>query len=115
MKRRFFALLFSFAFLAVAASAHGDKKHVIGTIQKVDASSVTVKTSDGKSVEVKLVASTAYVKRVDTVDKPATLSDLAVGENVVVHATPKGDDLEADQVRFSTAAAARPASPKSQP
>ncbi len=115
MKRRFCALLAALAFVAVLAAAHGDKKHVIGTIQKLDAASVTVKTRDGKSVEVKLVSSTAYVKRVDTVDKPAALSDLAIGENVVVHATPKGDDLEADEVRFSTGAPSRSTTPKPQP
>jgi hypothetical protein len=114
MKRRFCALLAAFAFVVVLASAHGDKKHVIGTIQKLDSGSITVKTRDGKSVEVKLVTSTAYVKRVDTTDKPAAISDLTVGENVVIHATPKGSDLEADEVRFS-AAPARPAAPKSQP
>jgi hypothetical protein len=113
MKRRFFALLAALTFVAVLASAHGDKKHVIGTIQKLDAASVTIKTRDGKSVEVKLVSSTAYIKRVNTVDTPAALSDLAVGQNVVVHATPKGDNLEADEVRFSTAAATP--TPKSQP
>jgi hypothetical protein len=51
---------------------------------------------------------------VATADKPAALSDLAVGENVVIHATPKGDDLEADEVRFSTPGAAS-SSPKAQP
>jgi hypothetical protein len=107
MKRRFFALLATLAFVAVLAVAHGDKKHVIGTIQKIDTASVTVKTRDGKSVEVKLVSSTSFVRRVDTADKPAALSDLAVGENVVIHATPKGNDLEADEVRFSTATPAR--------
>ncbi|MEQ1473516.1 MAG: hypothetical protein ABLQ96_06830 [Candidatus Acidiferrum sp.] len=112
MKHKFFALLMTLAFLAVVASAHGDKKHVIGTIEKLEATSVTIKTRDGKSVEVKLVSSTAYIKRVNTVDTPAVLSDLAVGENVVVHATPKGDDLEADEVRFSTGAPARSATPK---
>jgi hypothetical protein len=114
MKRRFCALLTALAFIAALAAAHGDKKHVIGTIQKLDAASVTIKTRDGKSVEVKLVSSTAYIKRVNTVDTPAALSDLAVGENVVVHATPKGDTLEADEVRFSTAVAS-PTTPKSQP
>jgi hypothetical protein len=118
MKRRFCALLAALAFVAVLAAAHGDKKHVIGTIQKLDPASVTIKTRDGKSVEVKLVSSTAYIKRVNTVDTPAALSDLAVGENVVVHATPKGDDLEADEVRFSTNPAGAPtrsAAPKPQP
>ena len=101
MTRRVFTLLLSFLFVAITLSAHGDKKHVIGTIEKLNSGSVTVKTRDGKSVQVKLVPSTMYVARVATADKPAALSDLAVGENVVIHATPKGDDLEADEVRFS--------------
>jgi len=103
MKRRFFTLLLSVLFVAITLSAHGDKKHVIGTIEKLNSGSVTVKTRDGKSVQVKLVASTTYVARVATADKPAALSDLAVGENVVIHATPKDGDLEADEVRFSAA------------
>jgi hypothetical protein len=51
---------------------------------------------------------------VATADKPASLSDLAVGENVVIHATPKGNDLEADEVRFSTPGASGSGSSKSQ-
>jgi hypothetical protein len=102
MTRRAFTLLLSLLFVAITLSAHGDKKHVIGTIEKIDSGSVTVKTRDGKSVQVKLVSTTVYVARVATADKPAALSDLAVGENVVIHATPKGDGLEADEVRFST-------------
>ena len=115
MKRTFFAFLQSFLFLAVPLLAHGDKKHVIGTIERINPGSVIVKTREGKSVEVKLVGSTAYVVRAASVDKAAALSDLAVGENVVIHATPKGDQLEADEVRFSTAASARTSSPKTQP
>ncbi|HTG28305.1 MAG TPA: hypothetical protein VK818_08785 [Methylomirabilota bacterium] len=115
MTRRFFTTLLAFFLVAVTLSAHGDKKHVIGTIEKLNSGSVTVKTRDGKSVQVKLVPSTTYVARVATADKPATLSDLAVGENVVIHATPKGDDLEADEVRFSTPGASGSSSSKSQP
>jgi hypothetical protein len=114
MTRRFITLLLAFLFVAITLSAHGDKKHVIGTIEKLNSGSVTVKTRDGKSVQVKLVASTTYVARVATADKPAAFSDLAVGENVVIHATPKGDDLEADEVRFSTPAGSGSASSKSQ-
>jgi hypothetical protein len=115
MKRRAFALFLSFLFVAITLSAHGDKKHVIGTIEKLNSGSLTVKTRDGKSVQVKLVPSTVYVARVATADKPAALSDLAVGENVVIHATPKGDDLEADEVRFSIANASSSGSSKTQP
>jgi hypothetical protein len=115
MERRVFTLLLSFLFVAITLSAHGDKKHVIGTIEKLNSGSVTVKTRDGKSVQVKLVPSTVYVARVATADKPAAFADLAVGENVVIHATPKGGDLEANEVRFSTSGASGSASPKVQP
>src|ERR1700680_3300523 len=104
MERRVFTLLLTFLFVAITLSAHGDKKHVIGTIEKLNSGSVTVKTRDGKSVQVKLVPSTVYVARVATADKPAALSDLAVGENVVIHPTRKGADREANEVGFSTAA-----------
>ena len=114
MTRRIYTLLLSFLFVAITLSAHGDKKHVIGTIEKLNSGSVTVKTRDGKLVLVKLVPSTTYVARVATADKPASLSDLAVGENVVIHATPKGNDLEADEVRFSTPGASGSGSSKSQ-
>jgi hypothetical protein len=96
-----------FAFFAIAALmtgvalAHGDKKHVIGTLEKINADSVVVKTAAGKSVEVKLVATTIYVSHAGNEDKPAKLSDLAVGDRVVIHATPKGETLEANEVKFS--------------
>jgi hypothetical protein len=72
-----------------------------------------VKTNSGKSVEVKLVASTQYIERTGNQDKPAKLADLAVGDRVVIHATPTGDALSADEVRFSPAKGAAPsAQPK---
>jgi hypothetical protein len=94
------------------AMAHGDKKHVIGTLEKINADSVIVRTADGKSVEVKLVASTAYVSRIGNEDKSAQLSDLAVGDRVVIHATPNGETLEANEIKFSTKASAAAAKPK---
>jgi hypothetical protein len=106
MKLRSLALLVSVVFLAGAALAHGDKKHVVGTVEKTSADSVTVKTADGTSVEVKLVATTTYISRSGNVDKPAKASDLVVGDRVVIHATPKGDTLEAAEVRFSAPGAA---------
>lgn len=89
--------------LAVAAFAHGDKKHVIGTLEKVNADSVVVRTSAGKSVDVKLTSSTIYVSGAGEQGKPAKLSDLAVGDRVVIHATPAGDSLSADEIKFSPA------------
>jgi hypothetical protein len=124
MKLRFGAFFLAIALISVAAFAHGDKKHVSGTIQKITADAVIVKTADGTPVEVKLVSSTVYVFHVAnqagtlsdaSQDKPAKHSDLAVGDRVLIHATPKGDTLEAAEVRFSVpgAAAAATSKPKS--
>jgi hypothetical protein len=97
MKLRWFVLLVAFV-IASPMFAHGDKKHVIGTIEKLSAESVTVKTAEGKSVEVKLAAATVYVTKDG---KPAKLGDVAVGQRVVIHATPKGTELIADEVKFA--------------
>ncbi len=118
-------LVLLFVFAAGNAFAHGDKVHVRGTVEKISAESMLVKTRDGKSVEVKLVASTVYISHVAATaakhadaseDKPGKLSDVAVGNAVVIHATPKNNVLEADEVKFSAAApkaaVTAPAKPK---
>jgi hypothetical protein len=81
MTHRLGLLLTVIALLASVAFAHGDKKHVMGTLEKINADSVIVKQADGKSVEVKLVAGTMYVTRDGKAAKP---SDLAVGDRVVI-------------------------------
>jgi len=112
IKTKLYALLAISALAASVTLAHGDKKHIIGTVEKIGPDSVVVKTAAGKSVEVKLVASTMYVSRIGNEDKSAKLADLAVGDRVVIHATPRGETLEANEVRFSTpsssAATAKP-------
>ena len=97
MRFRWIILLLA-VLIASPAFAHGDKKHVIGTIAKISTESVMVKTEDGKSVEVKLAPTTAYVTKDG---KPAKFADVAVGQRVVIHATPKGTELIADELRFA--------------
>jgi hypothetical protein len=119
MKSRTMMLALLAVFFVGFALAHGNKVHVRGTIEKVNADSVVIKTQDGKSVEVKLVASTVYLLHVidkaakpseASEDKPAKVSDLAAGELVVIHATPKDNSLEADEIKFSLPATAKPKS-----
>ena len=107
MKLRWMVLLLA-VLIALPLVAHGDKKHVVGTVEKITTESVTVKTADGKSVEVKLASTTVYATKEG---KPAKFADLAVGQRVVIHADPKGTDLIAATVRFSTAAATPPTKP----
>jgi hypothetical protein len=122
MKFRLAALCMLMAIAGAIAFAHGDKKHISGIVDKITADSVFVKTADGKSVEVKLVASTVYVLHVVSTtaapsdpnsDKPAKLSDLAVWDRVLIHATPKGETLEAAEVKFSAPGSAPASKPKS--
>ena len=118
MKLRHCILAMSLAIVAGTAFAHGNKVHILGTLEKIGADSLSVKAKDGKSVEVKLVASTVYLLRSNKEDKPAKLSDLAVGYIVVIHATPKENTLEADEVKFTVpnarkSTAAAPSKPKS--
>lgn len=103
------ALAASLALSAGIAFAHGTKVHVRGTVERVSPDSLVVKTADGKSVEVKIVASTVFLSRSNNEDKPAKASDLATGDLVVIHATPKDKNLEADEVKFSVPTASKPA------
>ena len=103
MKLKMISLIGMLALTVAVMFAHGDKKHVMGTLEKISADSVVVKQADGKEVEVKLVANTMVVTRDG---KAAKVSDLAVGDRVVIHATPTGDTLAADEVRFSVPGAA---------
>lgn len=92
---------------AVPLFAHGDKTHVIGVVEKVSADSVTVKTKEGKSVEVKLAQTTIYTTADNKVVKAPALN---VGQRVVIHADTKAGQLIAATVKFSDAPAA-PAAP----
>lgn len=110
MKHRIISLLALVILMAGVALAHGDKKHVMGTLEKINADSVVVKQADGTSIEVKLVSGTMYVTRDG---KAAKLSDLAIGDRVVIHATPQPDStLSADEVRFSVAGTTSAAKPQ---
>jgi Domain of unknown function (DUF5666) len=111
MKLRLLSLALLFTFIASAAFAHGNKVHVRGTVEKMSADSLMVKTTDGKSVEVKFNASTVFLTRANNEDKPAKAGDLVTGDLVVIHATTKDNTLEADEIKFSVPAAAKPAMP----
>jgi len=120
MKMRFFITGLLLALGTGVVFAHGNKVHVSGTVEKISAESVVIKTRDGKSVEVKLVAATTYLSHVTdktakpadlNEDKPAKQSDVAVGDLVVIHATPKDNALVADEVKFSVPGAAKSVTP----
>jgi hypothetical protein len=111
MRHRIVLVLSIIVLLASVSFAHGDKKHIMGKVEKIGADSLVVKQADGTPIEVKLASGTVYVSRDG---KPSKLSDLAVGDRVVIHATPTGDTFSADEVKFSPPTAPAPSTtPKS--
>jgi hypothetical protein len=91
-------------FLLVAsiqvAFAHGGAEHVMGTVSKVSAQSVTVHTTDNKDVQVGLNAKTAYTRD----KKKAAATDMKIGDRVMIEAKEVDEKLVADSVELGAAA-----------
>jgi hypothetical protein len=64
------------------ALAHGGLEHVMGTVAKVSATSLTVTTTAGKSVVVNCDAKTTFSRAA----KPIQKADVQVGDRVAIHA-----------------------------
>ena len=91
------------SFAAAGARAHGGEEHVIGTVIKVSDTSVTVKTTTGKVVEVGFDAKTTYART----KLPAQKADVKVGDRIVIHAVEVNEKLFAHTVELGAATAAK--------
>lgn len=96
------AAILAFALLPAIVFAHGGEEHVIGTVTKVSAVSVTVKTTAGKTVEVGFDAKTTYSRANQTIQK----TDIKVGDRVVIHANEVNEKLVAHTVEIGATTAA---------
>ncbi len=92
---------------AAAAFAHGDKKHILGTVTKVDSTRIVVETRDHKTVEVAIVPGTTFRKD----GKEAKLADISLGDRVSIHARPKAATLEAAEIQIGAPAPLRKPKP----
>jgi hypothetical protein len=93
-------------FLAVGpAYAHNGMEHVMGTVESVTATSITVKTKDGQSRTVSVNSETTYSR----MDKPVTINNLAIGDHVVIHANEKNEQLIAIEVKVGARVKGKPA------
>ena len=97
--------------LATVAFAHGTDKHVLGTVTKITDTEITVETQTKEVQIVKIAPDTSFVKS----GANATLKDLKVGDRVVIHAKPVGNDLIAHEIRFGKQAPAGAASSTAKP
>ena len=103
MIRKCFAFLAIILFAAVAF-AHGTDKHVLGTVTKITDTEITVESQTKEVQVVKVAPDTSFVKS----GASASLKDLKVGDRVVIHAKPVGNDLIAHEVRFGKMAPSGP-------
>ena len=86
-------------FLAAMAWAHEHQLHVMGTVTKIEGSSISVKGADGAEKTVTVMEGTKFVKNGTAV----TQKDIKVGDRVVIHAMPMGDMLHATEVKIGEA------------
>ena len=96
--KRFLAFLLALGTFVTAAHAHNGMEHVRGTVTAIAATNITVKAADGTSQTVLLTADTKYWKGTT----PEAINDVKVGDRVVVHATKKGAQLVAAEVKTGT-------------
>ncbi len=95
MKRM--TLLLAMVALAVgAAFGHGKGPHVMGTVTAMTDSSITVQSKTKEPVTVYTMPTTKYEKS----GSAAAMTDLKVGDRVVIHAEKMGDKLMANEVKF---------------
>jgi hypothetical protein len=94
--------ILAFALLPAIVSAHGGEEHVIGTVTKVSDTSVTVKTTAGKMIEVGFDAKSIYTRA----KLPVQKTDVKVGDRIVIHAVEVNEKLIAHTVELGAATTA---------
>ena len=93
--KRLLVLVLTLGVFAGAAYAHNGMQHVMGTVSAITPSNITVKATDGSTQTVLLSSDTKYLKGTQVI----TAKDIKVGDHVVIHATKKGDQLTAAEVK----------------
>ena len=94
--KRILVLILALAAFSGIAYAHNGVDHIMGTVTEVSTTSISVKTMDGKIRTVPLAASTKYSKGTTAM----SLTDVKVGEHVVVNASEKDKKLPALEVKI---------------
>lgn len=95
MKRTIAVFTLALMFVAVAL-AHGNEKHIMGTVAGIGENSITVETIAKKAVTVIVNSRTIFEKS----GSSAMLKELKVGDRVVIHADQSGNKLVARKVQF---------------
>ncbi len=93
--KRLLLMILALGLFSTAAFAHNGMIHVMGTVTALADNSITVKGTDGKTQTVVLAEATKFSKA----DKAITVKDIKIGDHAVIHATKKGEQLIAAEVK----------------
>ena len=96
--KRLLLLVFTLGLFATVANAHNGMIHIMGTVSSITDHDISVKGTDGKTQTVLLTDATKF----STTRMTAAAKDIKVGDHVVIHATKKGDQLIAAEVKVGT-------------
>jgi hypothetical protein len=101
-RKRGLLAIVSLLLLPGIAAAHGGEEHVTGVVTKVSDTSITVKTTAGKLVDVGLDAKTTYARAKQAIQK----TDIKPGDRIVIHAVEVKEKLTAHTVEIGIATTA---------
>jgi len=107
--KRFSALIISFVVSSVLVLAHEGNEHIRGVVTELSPQSITVQTTGKKTTTLKVTEKTTY----QLAGKVAHLTDLKVGDRVVIDVPQKSS--EALLIQIGTAAPAAQAASKAAP
>ncbi len=98
--KRLLLMILALGLYSTAAFAHNGEIHVMGTVTATSDKSISVKGTDGKTQTVMMASTTKFSKG----EKTITIKDVSVGDHIVIHATKKGDQLVAAEVKVGAMA-----------
>ena len=88
-----------FGLFSTSAYAHGGYEHVMGTVRSVGANMISVKQTNGHSVDVRLDAKTTFTRGSEVLQR----NDVKTGDRVVIEASKHDSYLMAHQVKLGAA------------
>src|SRR5437899_13009330 len=94
--KRGVSILIGILLLSTSSFGHGNEERVLGTVTRIADNTITVETKAKTTITVSIVPETKFVKS----GSPAKISDLKVGDKVVIHARKIDSKLQAELVRF---------------
>lgn len=94
--KRLLLLALALGLFATNAFAHNGMIHVMGTVTAITDTTVSVKSADGKVQTVAFAPTTKFLRGTTIIaDK-----NIKIGDHTVIHATKKGDQLVAAEVKL---------------